>query len=305
MKIPQRCRAGNSWPSKSEFCQSSDLPFSERNSFRQVTKGLDDPSNRHLDSFFRKLSANSGALLVVGDSVMQQFFNAIACELERTGTWKDASRFSNTDEVQHVRPKGAKTAAATMKFMPLYHFVNGKWDRMPNASMHHLTTAVETMSSKHSSLVVILNMGLHYVDNPVAGFTRRDYVEQITGALQYLHKMVQEHPARKIRVFWRETSAQHFPTPNGYWPGQRYAGPLKLACEPIADQSPQADWRNRDVEGIIVNNHLFHVKLIRFYKQTLPLWSQHPNGRLKDCTHFCWSPMLYQSTFKFLDAYYS
>lgn len=301
--IPVRCRAGNSWPSRSEYCSAEDLPFKERDAFRKTTRGMDDPSVRPLESFFSKLSKKNGAMLVIGDSVMQQFFSAIACELEREGVWNDPSKFTNTDEVQYVKPKGA-SKPVTMKFLPIYHFVNGRWDRIANASMHHLTTAVETMSAKHDSLVIILNMGLHYVDNPVAGFSRADYVSQMTDALGYLHRTVIKHPSRNIKVFWRETSAQHFPTPNGYWPGQRYSNTLKLACEPIADPSPQADWRNRDVENIILHNNFFNVNIIRFYNQTLPLWSQHPNGKLKDCTHFCFSPMLYQSTFQTLDKFF-
>ena len=35
---------------------------------------------------------------------------------------------------------------------------------------------------------------------------------------------------------------------------------------------------------------------VRVYSclQTLPLWTEHVNGNLKDCTHLCWTPMLYQ-----------
>ena len=28
-----------------------------------------------------------------------------------------------------------------------------------------------------------------------------------------------------------------------------------------------------------------------------PLWNLHVNGHLRDCTHICWSPMLYQAFF--------
>jgi len=52
-------------------------------------------------------------------------------------------------------------------------------------------------------------------------FTREDYRKQITMALTYLQSVVISRPDKKIRVLWRETSAQHFPTPNGYWPGMK------------------------------------------------------------------------------------
>ena len=298
--LPIRCRAGNTWPSRSGFCSSSDIPFSQRNNLQRSVEGYDNPAETPLASFFRKLSAQNGAMLIVGDSVMQQFFSAIACELEREGVWKNPDKFTNTDEVQHVKFHDL-ASSATIKFLPIYHFVNGRFDRIANASMHHLTTAVETMISRHSTLVIVLNMGLHYVDNPVAGFSRVDYQAQMTMALSYLHNFVIKHSSKHIKVFFREMTAQHFSTPNGYWPGIKYSNTMQLGCFPLNDSSPAADWRNRDIEHIILKNNLFNVKILRFYNITVSLWSEHPNGHLKDCTHFCWSPMLYQPTFHELD----
>lgn len=99
VQLPVRCRAGNSWPSKSEYCSASDIPFYERKNFQRTVEGLDDPSSNPLAQFFRTLGQEKGALLVVGDSVMQQFFSAIACELEREKVWKDPGRFTNMRRV--------------------------------------------------------------------------------------------------------------------------------------------------------------------------------------------------------------
>ena len=72
---------------------------------------------------------------------------------------------------------------------------------------------------------------------------------------------------------------------------------MKLRCSAIADNSTAADWRNADVRDIIRHKRLSQVEIIPFYNVTLPLWTSHVNGHLRDCTHFCWSPMLYQSLF--------
>eukprot|EP00600_Ochromonadales_sp_CCMP1393_P001388 CAMPEP_0174977042 /NCGR_PEP_ID=MMETSP0004_2-20121128/13379_1 /TAXON_ID=420556 /ORGANISM="Ochromonas sp., Strain CCMP1393" /LENGTH=324 /DNA_ID=CAMNT_0016228161 /DNA_START=85 /DNA_END=1059 /DNA_ORIENTATION=+ len=272
------------------------VPFSERKNFQRAISGFDDPSRHSLRSFFQQLSKENGALLIIGDSVMQQFFSAMACELEREGIWKDPGRFTNTDELQYVRVD-KNTSAVQIKFLPIYHFVNGRYERIPHAAMHSLKNTLKLMTTEFQSLVVICNMGLHYVDNPVSGFSRRDYQLQMTAALTYMNKFALQHPQKNVRIFWRETSAQHFPTTNGYWPGVKYSNTLRLACVPLADPSPAADWRNRDIENIIISNNLFMIRIIPFYNVTIPLWSEHPNGHLKDCTHFCWSPMLYQSVF--------
>lgn len=311
--LPMRCRAGNSWPSKGEFCSSEDIPFAHRKNLQRAIIGYDDPSAQPLRNFFQGLANERSALLLIGDSVMQQFYGATACELEREGIWTDPSHFQDTDSIKYVEmevtnpaaervgaaPRDSKTHAVRIKFLPIYHFVNGRWDRIANASMHNLKTNVEEIvnGNTYDGLTILLNMGLHYVSNPVAHFTREDYISQMTECLSYLNGLVLQHPKKKIRVLWRETSAQHFPTPNGYWPGVRYAASMKLRCSAIADNSTAADWRNSDVRDIIRNKKLSQVEIIPFYNVTLPLWTSHVNGHLRDCTHFCWSPMLYQSLF--------
>ena len=300
---PVRCRVGNSWPSKGEYCSSEDISFSDRKSLRKSIAGYDDPTLKPLKTFFSGIAKEKGALLLVGDSVMQQFYGAMACELEREGIWPDPSQFTNTDEMKYVHmPSGIEGSAnygVPIKFAPIYHFVNGRWDRVANASMHHLRKNVEDFIHAHDSVTVLINMGLHYVNNPVAHFTRQDYISQMTACLQYLNSVAEGgiKSNKKIRVLWRETSAQHFPTSNGYWPGVKYAAGMKLQCQPIADTTPTADWRNSDINTILHEHNLKNIQVVPFYNITLPLWTMHVNGHLRDCTHFCWSPMLYQSLF--------
>jgi hypothetical protein len=213
---PTRCRAGNSWPSKSGFCAPFDYPFAERQSLHQTVKGYDDPQKKPLSSFFRKLGKEEGALLIIGDSVMQQFYSALACELEREKVWKDPAKFTNTDELQYVKSDPSPDSKKVpISFINVYHFVNGRYDRVPDSALQKMKSTVESMSAAHNSLVVLFNVGLHYVDTPIAQFARADYQKQLTVALKYLHNYAIKHPSKTIRIFWRETTAQHFPTING------------------------------------------------------------------------------------------
>ena len=307
--LPTRCRAGNSWPSKGGFCAAKDIPYAQRENFRRAIRGYDDPTQQPLRTLFSKLSKERGALLLVGDSVMQQFYGALACELEREGVWTDPSAFKNTDELRHVQvdpTTGANVIGLNasaipkvpIRFTPIYHFVNGKYDRVPNASMHALHKAVDSFLENYDSLYVFINIGLHYVSNPIAKFDRPAYQSQMTDALQYLHdkKHGMKSKNKIVRIVWRETSAQHFPTYNGYWPGVKYATGMDVKCVPVKDSSPEGDWRNSDIRTIISKNQ-FNVTVVPFYQQTLPLWGQHVNGHLRDCTHLCWTPMLYQTLF--------
>ena len=301
--LPTRCRAGNSWPSKGGFCAPKDIPYAKRDNFRRAVKGYDDPSQHPLRWLFAKLSKERGALLLVGDSVMQQFYGAIACELEREGIWPDPNVFKNTDELRHVQvdPVSGQPSPTAHKvpirFTPVYHFVNSRFDRVANASMRALHKAVDNFLEHHDSLLVFMNVGLHYVSNPIAKFDRPAYQSQMTEALQYLNMRRNAVLGSKtVRLVWRETSAQHFPTFNGYWPGVKYAVGMDVKCVPVKDSSPEGDWRNTDVRRII-DTHRLNISVVPFYHQTLPLWGQHVNGHLRDCTHLCWTPMLYQTLF--------
>ena len=48
---------------------------------------------------------------------MQQFYSAIACELEREKVWKNPYKFTNTDELQYVKCSDC-TNSVQIKFLP-------------------------------------------------------------------------------------------------------------------------------------------------------------------------------------------
>ena len=177
---PVRCRAGNAWPLKSGYCSPFDLPYSERINFRKAIKGFDDPSQKPLNDLFTRLSLEKGALLLIGDSVMQQFFGAVACELEREGIWNDPKSFKNTDEIRYVSPISGSPAdnspgSVPIKFTPIFHFIDGRYDRRKNASMHHMNTSIEYFLKDYDSLLILFNVGLHYVGGTIQG----DFLFQI------------------------------------------------------------------------------------------------------------------------------
>lgn len=72
---PVRCRVGNTWPSRSAYCDPEDIPLANRQHLLSSLAGLDDPSSTPLKDFFQILARRKGLFLMVGDSVMQQFYS--------------------------------------------------------------------------------------------------------------------------------------------------------------------------------------------------------------------------------------
>ena len=74
--------------------------------------------------------------------------------------------------------------------------------------MHSLRKSVDGFldSELYESLMIFINVGLHYVSNPIPHFSRSDYRTQITEALKYLNdKSLNNKNKKKIRIIWRET----------------------------------------------------------------------------------------------------
>jgi hypothetical protein len=266
---------------------------------------------------------------------MVQFFGAILCELERESVWKAPPKHrTRKDTMEHVPVLGTDgklLGKVLVQFEPVYHLVNSRYDRVKDATMQHLNETVSKLLRHYDSLVVVANIGLHYIDPPKKsrdrggnynradkGFTREDYGSAIVRIGQALatRRAVALQQGKKMRLFWRESSAQHFPTPTGYWPGVRYVAGVPVRCQPIQDRFN--DWRNIDLHGLFHKHTLaapvlpgeavreifsgLPWEIVPFYNITFTMHNEHVNGRLRDCTHFCWTPMMHQSLFEQLSA---
>jgi hypothetical protein len=101
-------------------------------------------------------------------------------------------------------------------------------------------------------------------------------------------------------VFFRETAAQHWNhTINGYFEN---GASLDGTCTPIKDSSPDFDWRNREVQNVIRNEHLGDIDVIPFHDLTAPLYQMHPDGdESRDCTRFCYFPQMWQTVWRAMD----
>lgn len=124
--------------------------------------------------------------------------------------------------------------------------------------------------------------------------------------------MVQEHARqrRHVTLVWAEQVAQHWPTSNGYFVTAKSGGPLKLLCPALANSSAAPDWRNDLVwahylaEGTPWRQRLealapfARLGVLSFRAVTRDQSSMHMRQQVKDCTHLCYSPLMYQPIYR-------
>lgn len=161
------------------------------------------------------------------------------------------------------------------------------------------------------SVVIIINTGIWYN-------TRREYSEALARLFQLLLKLAlvwEHHPREKyLAIVFAETTAQHFHTSNGYYNKEVHRNTSRsMFCKtlpPSGRDESGVDWRNdmlwEHIEGVggRTLQNLPHVLLdvLPMHSLTHDLADIHLRQGRHDCTHFCYTPMLYQTIYSRLAA---
>jgi hypothetical protein len=159
------------------------------------------------------------------------------------------------------------------------------------------------------SVVVVINTGIWYHD-------RQEYrkaLDTLTALLLKLAGVWEHHPrAKYIAIVFAETTSQHFHTTNGYYDKRVYKNTSRTAfCKSISNTSHSEDWRNDVLWGTYIDGEwgkalqkLPHVLLDVLPMQSLTqdLADLHLRQGRHDCTHYCYTPMLYQPIYSRLES---
>jgi hypothetical protein len=164
------------------------------------------------------------------------------------------------------------------------------------------TTYIQMHLILNSSDVVVFDHGLHFLEEQSAMLNTA--MDALLPAL--LHGI--RHSRSKL-VAWRETSAQHFATPRGYWkpenlvnqshcvPHEKETGGFQLpimarACD-RANMTLLNAFREDFFAGMLPV-HDNEIILLPFYNFSRELHYNHPS----ECTHYCSTPYLWLSTWR-------
>eukprot|EP01041_Mallomonas_annulata_P009389 gene9389-19483_t len=321
---PFRCRVGGLRSAKFPCRNKNDTSWYSRHHLRMAIEGYDDPSQHYLQDMLQNLVKANGSILLIGDSLMMELGQALTCEFEREGliqkSWNVVLPGINID----INNKTHHIPIDKVVFNHLHPF---------QSSIDQVQKVISTrfFEQQQRSLLIIFNIGTWYNEYKFSTSNRELYNYHLKILFDLLNNIKMKFPSKRLGFLWAETPAQHWPdighkiqnmttnlTGNGYYKGSFENTP----CTPIKNNSNILDWRNFDRYTLLNNktlqyfqgkNEIFGIIPLRSW--SVPLWDIHPvhplsvlsskspyyiANEVSDCTHFCWSPMMYQPIFHLL-----
>lgn len=239
-------------------------------------------------------------ILFMGDSVMEQYYNALQCFLRKERLEAPVSpAFSRwIDEVAPLwrmgkrkkPPKLPQAAHGGMRMM---------YSRVTTMMVDEVEAAVATAD------IIVLNWGLHY-------HNMTQYSLDLHTAFEQLNRHAS---VRGNTVLFMETGAQHFRqndargfgrlrASTGSWEMRDPSTDKHCACSPIEDF--MISRQNGVLHEVLATGLYPSVQVLPFYELTRPRWRWHfgncthrPSGWNKDtccdCSHYCYSPAMWRA----------
>jgi len=273
----------------------------DMSAFFQSVRGFDDPAQRHLLEMLQNLGAARAALVMLGDSTLNAFVSALQCDLKREGlsvstVQKDILGIKGTQLYSIATPTASSVHETPGAVSMLFK-------QVPELQPHHLrymsVYAEHFLDTRHlRGLVLVLQAGTWY-------HSRARMLPAVKALLDAALQLVSRYArlGKHVTLVWAEQVAQHWPTRNGYFASAK-GTPLKQLCRPLANASSAADWRNELVWELLQEQPwrgqlealapYVRLDVLGFRALTRDLSSFHMRQQIKDCTHFCYSPLLYQ-----------
>lgn len=283
------CRAGGAYHGNSCWqMNTNQYSFSDRIYLKQVIKGFDNPNISYALDILKLISFSNSSLYMIGDSLLFQLDAAFTCELRRIdGIYVDPLYYVS----------GLPDPFIILKDNSFKNKIPYYFHRINIFDLNNLQLIINkiildynntNMRNNNNKVFIIVNGGAHQ--------NHKNVMENLAlQTLLYFHNITNLYS--NIIFMYLETPASHFDTYNGYY---NYT---KTNCVPIKNLDPENDWRNYIIHKYINNfklnyNNTNNINIIPLRKITEPLYREHVLGNFVDCTHYCWSPMLYQPVFK-------
>eukprot|EP01041_Mallomonas_annulata_P009711 gene9711-20193_t len=294
-------------------------PLKDRPYLTQVMKGYSNPYNTVLlDAIYEIIKTNS-TLVFLGDSVVGQMYEAFFAEIIRLSPLRTKRIQKSEYRVHEKLYKNIILNGGDFDRLQINNnivtifwircvYVYGKGVHYsPTGHWSNATPILDNLIEEWNGIILLANIGLWYND-------RRIYNHEIIHPLHWLqNKFTQSN--NKLNSFgWQETTSQHFDLmTNGYFrTGPMYKNHRNCLANGLSKPNHRdthdvkIDWRNEDIKRLLAQPNYSHIHLIHIAQATRPLHSLHVTrpksqftpweGGEADCTHFCWTPTLWQPT---------
>jgi hypothetical protein len=166
----------------------------------------------------------------------------------------------------------------------------------------HLRNLTTSFFDVGDSLVLIVNTGLWH--NTPDAFVEN--MNALTTALLKLARTLDSYARSKsLVVIMAETTAQHFHTATGNYDKEIYNKTKdEPYCKPTVDAAE--DWRNNMLweryigaqwGQALLQHPRVMLEVLPMFELTKSLSDIHMRQYRQDCTHYCYTPMLYQPVY--------
>ena len=262
-------------------------------------------------------SAGRNTIVFLGDSVSSQHFSDFVSGLVRVGF--DVSQyildgFKDSSSYRVLYGQSRK--------VPIFQVVHLNIIEDTEPSFKQFHQLVSNASLVKGKAVLIFNMGVHYN-------SEETYIKQANVALDHLKVVIQKGHT----VFYRETSAQHFDTPNGMFQhyydkknkGEKRVSSVSLLaakagfistkinyseyevitpesypnlnfrCSAIATETlaDTQNWRNKIMATLMQEHQLSSLVYLIPFFRISAARYDFHVASYGDCTHYCFNPMLW------------
>ena len=269
-----------------------------------TVEGYDDSSQLFLKDFMKNIYDSNGVILMMGDSSIRQLLNFMTCEEEREG-------IIPMNKIMYRKKIPVEGGEVDIVHETVHKFKSKGLQLLRNHSLN-------IINEKKKSLFIILNSGLWYNEES-------EFLEDIDNVFKELNNIV--HAAlkqkRHIAIVWLESTAQHFATSSGYYDvnsGHVKPFAINATCNPLPvalnrEDEYKSDWRNDHVwkkyvygpfGDVIAKMKTAMLGVLNSRALTRDLYDVHireGKNHSADCTHFMYTPLLYQYLFQQLLNY--